>query len=293
MKSIRSSTLALFGALVFAIQTRSVMGSSTETKVCNDEEQQVHPILCHMLQRVREEPEQVAEEMAIWAREAGVMVETSNITVITTTTTTIASSSRRNSEEEQTKTSTLLKRRKTLEKKVNSNNVNKENTPVVFAHGMGDSCFNDGMKSLTQHTAQLLGGVYGVCIPTGKTQREDTINGYFLDMNSSVDRFAAAVKANPQLSNGFYGIGISQGNNVIRGYISMYNDPPVKTFISINGVNAGEGAVPHCIPKNNRGLSGSLSVASRNICDLLMEQASKRAYTDFAQRHSFQANYWR
>ena len=29
------------------------------------------------------------------------------------------------------------------------------------------------------------------------------------------------------------------------------------------------------------------------MCDLLMEQASHRAYTEFAQQHSFQANYWR
>jgi palmitoyl-protein thioesterase len=29
------------------------------------------------------------------------------------------------------------------------------------------------------------------------------------------------------------------------------------------------------------------------MCDLLMEQASRRAYTEWAQEHSFQANYWR
>ena len=30
--------------------------------------------------------------------------------------------------------------------------------PVVMAHGMGDSCFNDGMQHITQHVSDLLGG---------------------------------------------------------------------------------------------------------------------------------------
>ena len=51
------------------------------------------------------------------------------------------------------------------------------------------------------------------------------------------------------LQNGFHAIGFSQGCNVIRGYIAKYNTtPPVHSFLSINGVNAGQGAVPHCRP---------------------------------------------
>jgi len=159
--------------------------------------------------------------------------------------------------------------------------------PVVFAHGMGDSCFNSGMQHIGEHTSQLLGGVYVTCIPTGDTQSEDTTNGYFLNMDASVDVFAAKVAQDPRLMDGFHAIGFSQGNNVIRGYIARYNDPPVDTFLSVNGVNAGVGAVPHCRPKV--GVNG----VGRSLCDLLMEQASRRAYTEWTQQHSFQANYWR
>ena len=109
-------------------------------------------------------------------------------------------------------------------------------------------------------------------------------------MDYNVDVFAAKVFADPKLADGFYAIGLSQGNNVIRGYITKYNNPPVKRFISINGVNAGVGAVPNCIPKDE---TKALSSASRSICDLLMEQASKHAYSEFYQEHSFQAGYWR
>lgn len=162
--------------------------------------------------------------------------------------------------------------------------------PIVFAHGMGDSCFNNGMRHIVDFTSDLLNGAYATCIPTGKTQHEDTTNGYFLNMDASVDVFAESVKQNPQLAKGFHAIGFSQGNNVIRGYITRFNDPPVDTFLSINGVNAGVGAVPHCRPKK---LGDSSSFSTTSICDLLMEQASKRAYNDFTQERSFQANYWR
>jgi palmitoyl-protein thioesterase len=160
---------------------------------------------------------------------------------------------------------------------------------------MGDSCFNDGMQHIAAHTGDLLGGVYSTCIATGKDQNEDTTNGYFLNMNANVDLFAEGVRADPNLKNGFSAIGFSQGNAIIRGYIAKYNDPPVKTFISVNGVNAGIGAVPYCRPKFEADEQDETdsSDLSFSMCDLLMEAASKRFYTSYMQEHSFQANYWR
>jgi len=173
--------------------------------------------------------------------------------------------------------------------------------PVVMAHGMGDSCFNSGMINIGKHTSSLLGNAYVTCIPTGDTKSEDTKNGYFLNMDASVDVFATKIMEDPKLKKGFHAIGFSQGNNVIRGYIARFNTPTVHTFISVNGVNAGEGTVPGCFPDNGLGAHGgenerivlSLKENFGSICDLLLEQASHRAYTDFAQEHSFQANYWR
>jgi palmitoyl-protein thioesterase len=185
--------------------------------------------------------------------------------------------------------------------------------PVVLAHGMGDSCFNSGMQHVTATVAQWLSegngnsssssAVYTVCIPTGATRGEDTKNGYFLSMDASVDAFATAVASDPKLQRGFHALGFSQGNNVIRGYIAQHNSPAVHTFLSVNGVNAGIGAVPYCRPSfrdrrirignSNNNNTSSSGTRGYSVCDLLMEQASKRAYTEFAQEHSFQANYWR
>jgi palmitoyl-protein thioesterase len=157
------------------------------------------------------------------------------------------------------------------------------NWPIVTAHGMGDSCFNRGMESVTEEAGAEM-GVYSVCIPTGDTRLSDTINGFFLDMDSSVDVFAEKVRADPNLANGFNAFGLSQGNNLIRGYIAKYNDPPVYTFMSICGINAGVGAFPNCSPQ---------SPTIGSACEALTEVLSTFAYTQAAQNILFQADYFR
>lgn len=214
-----------------------------------------HPSLCAMLDRLEEDPESVASELASFARAHGRLVGE-----------TIGDPGAPLSEHER----------------------DPAQLPVVFAHGMGDSCFNDGMVRIGEHTAGLLGGVYVTCVPTGDTKTEDTTNGYFLNMDASVDAFAARIAADPELRGGFHAVGFSQGNNVIRGYVARYNTPTVHTFLSVNGVNAGEGTVPGCFPSG-----GAAAATLGSVCDLLLEQASRRAYTEFAQKHSFQSNYWR
>lgn len=164
-----------------------------------------------------------------------------------------------------------------------------EQLPVVFAHGMGDSCFNSGFQHIVQKVGDML-NTYAVCVPTGDTQGQDTKNGYLLSMDDSVEVFASKIAQDDKLRGGFHAIGFSQGANIIRGYIAKHNSPPVHTFLSVNGVNAGVGAVPYCRPSSSSRLGSS---SSTSMCDLLMEQASRAAYTDYAQRHSFQANYWR
>jgi len=216
-----------------------------------------HPILCEMLDRLEDDAEGVAWELTDFARSEQWLVN-DNQSI------------------------------QSIGKVIPTEDSNQ--LPVVFAHGMGDSCFNSGMKHIGEHTSDLLQGAYVVCIPTGDTQAEDTTNGYFLNMDKSVDVFAAKIASDPKLQNGFHAIGFSQGNNVLRGYIARYNTPTVHTFVAINGVNAGEGTVPGCFPKPYKSVDG---IERSSFCDLLLEQASRRAYSDFAQEHSFQSNYWR
>lgn len=111
-------------------------------------------MLCRMIQRVADDPERVAGELFEFSREVGWLVEP----IVGVSGDLSAASVPKRS----------------LKSKESGGDM-----PVVLAHGMGDSCFNSGMQSLTKFASQLLGDVYGTCIPTGDSQHEDTVNGYF------------------------------------------------------------------------------------------------------------------
>jgi len=264
---------------------------AAEAERCPPPERDEFPVLCHFLDRVQDDPLRLAHDLQAFSRDMGLLVPVvgKDLPKDATTTSTLT---------DTTAAAAAAATKIHRHLRIQDNKNNNTNIPVVMAHGMGDSCFNSGMISLTKYAAQLLGnGTCGTCVPTGDNQQEDAIHGHFKSMNDNVDIFATKVKADPRLSHGFYGIGLSQGNNVLRGHITKYNDPPVLRFISINGVNGGTGALPNCFPKlqlqdpaeNVRSTTSGRS----SICDLLEEQASKRAYSKFYQDHNFQAGYWR
>lgn len=155
--------------------------------------------------------------------------------------------------------------------------------PVVVAHGMGDSCFNPGMKSVTKYAGHVL-NTTAVCVPTADSWVRDTIDGFLLSMDASVEEFARRVRADKRLQNGFDAFGLSQGNNVIRGYIAKYNAPAVRNFLSICGINAGVAAFPHCSPD---------ALLIGGACKALTELLGKAAYNPVVQKALFQADYFR
>jgi len=154
--------------------------------------------------------------------------------------------------------------------------------PTVTAHGMGDSCFNAGMKQITEMIATRT-GQYGVCVATGATEIGDTMDGFLRTMNWNVDKFAKKVQADPKLKNGFNCVGFSQGNSVCRGYIQKYNDPPVITFLSVHGTVSGVAGFPNCNPA---GLLGP-------VCKQLSHLCGDISYNKVTQDLLFQINYFR
>ena len=154
--------------------------------------------------------------------------------------------------------------------------------PSALAHGMGDSCFNAGMKEITALVGKTL-DTYATCVPTGATLAEDTNNGFFMTMNKNVDAFAAAVRNDTGLAGGFNCVGFSQGNSVCRGYVQRYNDPPVRNVLSVHGTVVGVAAFPHCDPT---GLMGP-------VCRLVASLAGDAAYTSLTQGLLFQIDYYR
>ena len=154
--------------------------------------------------------------------------------------------------------------------------------PSVLAHGMGDSCFNDGMKDIATFVGKTL-GTYSVCVPTGPTLSSDTNNGFFMSMDKNVDAFAAGIRNDSALAGGFNCVGFSQGNSLCRGYVHRYNEPPVKNVLSVHGTASGVAALPNCDPS---GLLGP-------ICRFVAEITGDAAFSTLVQNHLFQAGYFR
>lgn len=155
--------------------------------------------------------------------------------------------------------------------------------PTVVAHGMGDSCFNPGMRSIARGISKKTGS-YARCVPTAGNIITDTIDGYLKNMDSSVDYFAARIRSDPKLKGGFNAAGFSQGNSLIRGYIQKYNDPPVRAFLSVHGTVMGVAAIPSCFQQGKPlGL----------ICKAIAEGLGDLAYLPLVQSILFQADYYR
>merc|ERR1711879_220898 len=155
--------------------------------------------------------------------------------------------------------------------------------PTVTAHGMGDSCFEPGFGSVTKGIAKRT-GTYAKCIPTGGNIVSDTLNGFLMSMDKSVDVFAEKIRADTNLAGGFNAIGFSQGNSLIRGYIEKYNNPPVNTFVSVHGTVMGVAAFPSCFTQGKPiGL----------VCKALAEVLGDLAYNRLVQGILFQAGYFR
>jgi palmitoyl-protein thioesterase len=155
--------------------------------------------------------------------------------------------------------------------------------PTVTAHGMGDSCFNQGMQDITDVVGNTT-GAYAVCIPTG-TKLTDTTNGFFMTMNTNVDKFYENIQKDPQLKNAPWinCVGFSQGNSLCRGYIQRYNNPPVANFLSVHGTVSGVAGFPNCNPD---GLLGP-------VCKQIAADCGDAAYTPITQEALFQADYFR
>ena len=116
---------------------------------CNDDDRMMHPILCAAMDRIRDDPLSISNELYAWANEHNRLVDV------------------RHSVKYPPVRATIQRHR-----------LGEANAvPVVFAHGMGDSCFNSGMQRITARVSTQLNGVYSTCIATGSTHTEDTNNG--------------------------------------------------------------------------------------------------------------------
>jgi len=115
--------------------------------------------------------------------------------------------------------------------------------PTVFMHGLGDSGGNRGMKNLAKTVSDTYPGAYSVAVKVA-----DGISSYTENMDKQVKEFAEAVKADPNLADGFNAVGLSQGGLIVRAYVEQYNDPKVHNLVSLCGPQGGIGDCPKGTP---------------------------------------------
>ncbi len=113
------------------------------------------------------------------------------------------------------------------------------NTPIVIMHGINsDASSMEYLKNLIQQNLPDR-FVFNVEVGNG---RETSI---FSPMFNQVEMFNQQIQSKPELANGFHLIGFSQGTLITRGYIEIYNNPPVKNYISLAGPQAGQYGIPY------------------------------------------------
>lgn len=158
-------------------------------------------------------------------------------------------------------------------------NVQCEPTPIVMYHGMGDTA-HGSIQNVIDYLTQTRPGIYIVTIQMGSNSFEDYISTYFLNLNRQVELTCANISADPKLSNGYHGIGFSQGGQIMRAIAQRCPTPTMKSLVTIGGQHQGVFGLPRCF--------GSAS----SICDYIRKMMHYGAYLPFVQNAIVQAQYW-
>ncbi|XP_063810164.1 palmitoyl-protein thioesterase 1 [Pseudophryne corroboree] len=153
--------------------------------------------------------------------------------------------------------------------------------PLVIWHGMGDSCCNPlSMGGIKKMVEQQIPGIYVLSLKIGKTVIEDMENSFFLNVNKQVDLVCEQLAKDPNLQQGYNGMGFSQGGQFLRAVAQKCPSPPMKNLISIGGQHQGVYGFPRCPGE------------SLMICDWIRKTLNAEAYTKAVQERLVQAEYW-
>lgn len=153
--------------------------------------------------------------------------------------------------------------------------------PVVIWHGMGDCCCNPfSMGHIKKLIEEKIQGIYVISLEIGKSVVEDTINGFFMNVNDQVKMVCETLANDTKLQQGYNAIGFSQGGQFMRAVAQRCPKPPMLNLISVGGQHQGVYGFPGCAGKQNI------------VCNIARRMLTVVAYTGFIQNHIVQAQYW-
>uniref|UniRef100_A0A182NDS4 Palmitoyl-protein thioesterase 1 n=1 Tax=Anopheles dirus TaxID=7168 RepID=A0A182NDS4_9DIPT len=155
-----------------------------------------------------------------------------------------------------------------------------EKLPIVLWHGMGDTCcFPFSLGGVRKFLESEI-GVYVKSIKIGNSIAEDFKSGYLVHPNQQVEKVCSDLSSDPKLSNGFNGIGFSQGGQFMRALVQRCSDLRMNNLITLGGQHQGVFGLPNCP-----------SLSSRT-CDRFRQLLNYAAYTELMQNFLVQATYW-
>ena len=104
--------------------------------------------------------------------------------------------------------------------------------PIVLMHGILSS-IDDLSEVETWFTKHTKSRVFNIEIGNGQS---DSISK---PMTWQLDEFVKTIALIPELTDGFHFVGFSQGGLLGRGYVELYNNPPVSTLLTFGTPHAG------------------------------------------------------
>lgn len=159
----------------------------------------------------------------------------------------------------------------------------KQRTPVVFWHGMGDTAY--GSINIDRIALQRrFPNLTVLSIQIGNSTVEDELGGYLVNVNLQVETACKAILADKVIKQhgSFNAIGFSQGCQFLRGLIQRCplkeNGIKVKNFISLGGQHQGVFGLPNC--------------GTNILCNHVRNLLTKAVYEKNIQEHIVQAEYW-
>ncbi|KAH9945688.1 alpha/beta-hydrolase [Amylocystis lapponica] len=152
--------------------------------------------------------------------------------------------------------------------------------PLVIWHGMGDSYGSPGILQFISLIKDMHPGLFVHSVYLNENIEDDQKAGFFGDVNEQILQVSEQLANITELQVGFDAIGFSQGGQFLRAYVERYNVPPVHNLITFGSQHMGISDLPVC---------GRWDVT----CQLARRAAQRGVYTEWAQEHLVQAQYFR
>ncbi|ORY32620.1 palmitoyl-protein thioesterase [Naematelia encephala] len=155
--------------------------------------------------------------------------------------------------------------------------------PLVIWHGLGDTALSEGISSFIEDIKTAHPGIfiYSVQIPLNGTLDEERKAGFYGKAEEQAKEGCDQINSVKELSDGFDGMGFSQGGLFLRSYAQYCDGPPLRNLITFGTPHYGISSLIPC------------PTPPSLTCLLAARAARAGIYTSWAQSHLVQAQYYR